>query len=125
VRQFQPASVTLIGTRDLDPEEPRLLKAAGVSVIGGASFDPAAFNPEGHVYLHIDIDVLDASLSPGANCKAPGGLHLETLLQAIQVIRSRCTIEAAALTNYNAALDPEGVTLGHCLRIAEALTAGG
>ena len=69
VQQFQPASVTLLGTRDLDPEEP------GVRVIRSASFDPDLFHPSGRVYPDIDIDVLDPSVSPGASYTTPGGLQ--------------------------------------------------
>ena len=118
-----PAGVTLLGTRDLDAAEPDLISAARIRVIPAADFHNTSFLPSGRVYLHIDIDVLDPAESPGTACRTPGGLTPHQLTSSLDSILRFCTVEAAAITNFNPDLDPDGLTLGNCLRIAKILLA--
>jgi arginase len=64
---IDPASVSFLGVRDLDPGEKVEVEAAGV----GESV-PA----EGPVYVHLDLDGLDPSVMP-VQFPVPGGLRAD------------------------------------------------
>jgi arginase len=64
---IDPASVSFLGVRDLDPGEKVEVEAAGVG-----SGVPA----EGPVYVHLDLDGLDPSVMP-VQFPVPGGLGAE------------------------------------------------
>jgi arginase len=68
-----PASVSFLGVRDLDPGEKVEVEAAGVG--WGV---PA----EGPVYVHLDLDGLDPSVMP-VQFEVPGGLRAEEARDAL------------------------------------------
>ena len=107
---FEPvdaSAVRLIGTRDLDSDEAALLDRAAVRRIspaelrGSALDDALASLPKGlQVYVHCDLDVLDPDEGQANVFPVPGGLDVETLVQAIGKIGSALPIAAAAVTAY-------------------------
>jgi arginase len=116
------ARLLMLGTRDVDPLERDLLKASSIRVAAstrqaGADVDAivqAAGSPE--LYLHLDLDSLDASEGRANGYAAPGGLSRADLLATIDNIGSRATIRAASITAY----DPECDTGDRIGRIAIA-----
>ena len=76
------------------------------------------------IYLHFDLDVLDAQTTPGFDFPAPGGPSAQEVEQAVHTLARYLPIKAAALTAYNPDLDPEQKTLQTALNmiatIAEA-----
>ena len=64
--------VVLVDARDLDPPEAEYLARAAIrrSTVGDVS---AATLPDGPVYLHLDLDVVDSGELPGLLFPAPGG----------------------------------------------------
>jgi arginase len=104
-------SVLLIGARDLDPAESKLLDASGIrrprqletrdciTALDGlaASLD--------EVYLHVDLDVLDEREARVNQYACAGGLSREELVQLVSAIRKRFTIGALALTAYDPSFD--------------------
>jgi len=107
-------SVVLIGARDLDPEEERLLAESSVSRITVddlRSQSSVAFAvssslermPEeiDTIYLHVDLDVLDPSALRANPFAAPGGLELDELLEVIVGVGRGHRIGAVALTAYD------------------------
>jgi arginase len=73
------------------------------------------------IYLHVDIDVLNSAQYPANEFPAAGGLSLEELTQAIQLIASQFSIRAAALTAYNPEFDPKGKTLQAGLQVLQTI----
>lgn len=113
-------NVVLIGARDLDPEEERLLADSKVTRVstedlrGGKS---VALSMSGYLdrmsegidtsYLHVDLDVLDPSVLRANPFAALGGLELDELLEVIAVVGQRQRIGAVALTAYDPVCDKE------------------
>lgn len=63
--------ITLVDARDLDPPEAEYLDR---SQIRRCAVDRAADNlPDGPLYLHVDLDVVDPTELPGLRFPAPGG----------------------------------------------------
>lgn len=124
---FEPVTenrVLLVGARDLDPAERDLLAASGVTQITvgelrgevgkdvvGAALTPHLERLAGradHVYLHIDLDVLDPEEARANTYAAPDGLRLPEVLDLIEVVADRLPLAAASLTSFDPAADPTG-----------------
>jgi len=106
-------NVYLPVTRDLDPGERARLVASAIST--------AALPEVETVYLHLDMDFLDPSESPGVSYRAPGGVPLEHACAMVRSIAAELPLGAVALTNYNPDLDQGDRTLRAALRLLEQL----
>ena len=122
------AHVGLIGTRDLDPLEARLLSSSEVRRVAanrvredlpGLVADLAT--RADLAYLHLDLDVLDPSEGRVNRYSVAGGLSVDDLLGAIGAIGSRIPVSAAALTEYAPEEDPAGRILDATIRVALSL----
>lgn len=114
-RPVDPRNVLLIGARDLDSAEPDALAAAGVHWIRpeelGNRLLPAIRGLSArirHLYLHIDLDVLDPSVGQANSYAAGGGLTLDQAREVVMLSRDHLRIAAAAFTAYDPAHDPDG-----------------
>jgi arginase len=122
-------NVALIGARDLDPAEERLLAASAVTLVRGAALraDPAeleralhALQPLPQLYLHVDVDVLDPVEAPGVDYPTARGLSLEDLKQIVQHTVALGNLAALAITAVNPEKDVDGRTVGAALAVIEA-----
>jgi arginase len=64
--------VALVDARDLDPPEVSYLAGAQIRRSEVAELDAAGL-PGGPLYVHLDLDVIDAAQLPGLRFPAPGG----------------------------------------------------
>jgi arginase len=74
--------IVLAGARDLDPPEAAYLAGAAIGRAGVADLDPAAM-PDGPLYVHLDLDVIDPAFLPGLLYPAPGGAAPADVAQAL------------------------------------------
>ena len=128
-------NVVLIGARDLDPEERTLLERSAITSLDTTAIRKrgvkGALSPAledlaaGQVYLHIDLDVLDATEATVNQYSSTGGLTLAELLEAVRVVAEARPIAAAAITAYDPLHDKDASALraGAAL-IQELVTAG-
>ena len=132
--------VLLAATRDLDPDERDNIAASEITLVEWAEIESiglaATLVPAleklrvntREIYLHLDVDVLDHDEAPANKYSPPGGLPLLQLEEAIGLIVERFTVQAATLSAYDPAYDPEEKTLRAGLRlmrrVAEAVAAG-
>jgi arginase len=122
-------NVALLGVRDLDPLEERALAASSVALVRAAEFADGTAKLDhairdlgtlAHVYLHIDIDVLDPVEAPGVNFPAADGLRVAQLQEAAQMVAGLGNLGAFALTAVNPEKDIDGRTVGAALAVIEA-----
>jgi arginase len=107
------AQVLTIGTRDVDPLERDLLVASSIRVCAGLanlstdveSVVAAAGTPD--VYLHLDLDSIDASEGRANGFAVSGGLSRSDLLAAIETIGSSGKLCAASITAYDPDCDTD------------------
>jgi arginase len=118
VTGFKPVdeeNIVLIGARDLDPLEVKLLSASRITFITPSMIkeDKADFtdvNPKlKSVYLHIDLDVLDPAYLRVNTYSTEGGLLPEDLFKMIEKIKAKYSISAIAFTAYDPSMDCEGL----------------
>jgi arginase len=119
-RPVSEENCVLVATRSLDPlEEPRLrasrIKLTSLDGLPDALKQQRADN----IYLHLDLDVLDPSISPGVNFSEPGGISEQQLVDAVEQVIATGKLRAAAITNFNPDRDRDGQTL----KIARRLVA--
>lgn len=119
-RPVAEENVVLGATRSLDPLEEVRLRASKIELASLSALPEAIDGLAARVdniYLHLDLDVLDPSISPGVNFSEPGGISVEELIDVVQHVMATGKLAAAAITNFNPDRDEENKTL----RIAEEL----
>lgn len=104
--------IVLVGVRDVDRPEQHLIDTGGLRLVtakdaGGAALRRAiAGRP---VYVHLDVDVLDAGLLP-TDFSVPGGLQWADLHRACEVIADHDVVglEIAELEWRGSPIEDEG-----------------
>jgi arginase len=123
-------SAVLAGARDFDPLEQERLEASALrhlppSELGAddavaqtvEQLDPS---PTG-VYLHLDLDVLDAGEARVNIYSAPGGLSADQLVAQVSSLLETCPIRAVSLTAYDPEVDAEGRVPPIAMRLLEVV----
>jgi len=112
-QEVRAEDVVLLGVRDLETPEERRLARSQVqwrrdSELRDAPklLDSLARRVDS-VYLHVDVDFLDASESPGVNSRGPGGVRVSDGEKLIAEIARRVPLRAVGVTNYNPDNDPD------------------
>ncbi len=130
-RTISDTHVVLIGARDVDVVEERLLASAKFLRVSAEAITEdldralAALPDEvEQAYVHVDLDALDPSVGSANGFSAPGGLEFEELLDALRQIRRRCRIAAAAITAFDPAFDEGGALARMAVQIATQLVDG-
>jgi arginase len=123
-------NVVLAGIRDVDDAEDELFEERNlVSISCSELTDPAllvaavAKTGAKHVFVHIDLDVLDPAALVGLNDLIPFGLSVADLGGAISALRADFTVAGATICGF-APASPEAAAddLPSILRIIGALT---
>ena len=116
--------VCLIGTRDVDPLERELLEASMVDVV-----DPTNLRPKlgftldkirkwvEEMYVHLDLDVLDAAVALANSYALSGGLTLDDAEYSLAEIRARFRIAGITLSAYDPAGDADGRAAQAAIRL--------
>ncbi|MFW9992627.1 MAG: arginase family protein [Candidatus Odinarchaeota archaeon] len=130
---LQESHALHIGGRDLDQGEQELFESTEVETISTAEIKATGLRESllpklkalqrqvQHIYLHIDIDIVDPQEAPGVDYRAPHGFSLNEVEQIIQIISEHLPVQAAALTAYNPANDEDGKTLQAGIRLLNAI----
>ena len=122
-------AVVLVGARDLDDAERTMLEGSGVRLVavGAATSEALAAAVESwpesaaEAYVHVDLDVLDASEATVNEYAAAGGLTLPDLLACIDTIPAHAPIGGAAITALDPAADAEGRALAAAIAVIEQI----
>jgi len=117
--------VVLAGVRDLEPYQRERLAASAVRTVPGA-LDRAALGEAldrlhesvTRVYLHVDLDALDAGAGRANAWAAPGGPSADALVAAVAAVCDRFEVVAAALTSYDPETDRDGAVAAVARRVA-------
>jgi len=100
----------LVGGRDLDPGERANVDRSLVHESDDASGALAALPPDAPLYVHVDTDVLDPSLTPDAGFPAPGGWSVERMRAEVGTLGASGRVVALSICpSAPPALDAEGL----------------
>lgn len=102
--RLNPDQVVLAGTRDLDKEEERYIARNQVEVVTPRHMaqvvDRVLSKEKAHVYVHIDLDVLDPSSFPHLLLPIPGGVLIESLLKELDELVREIPLVGASIVEY-------------------------
>lgn len=115
-------SITMVGTRDLDPAEAVFIRESGMVPF----YDPETIRTRVAAiglpaYVHVDIDVLDPTINPAAAYPSHGGMMLQTLLETLQELATTGLIKAATVAAYSPGLDRDKLGLEAATRVVRQL----
>jgi arginase len=125
VRAVPEEHIVLAGARDIDPTEEPHLDESAITRADPETLEQALDELAGRVdavYVHVDLDVLDAAVAKASAWAVEGGFTAAQLEQALDSVAARFEIPAAALTAYDPLVDPEGRVPPIAARLASRLT---
>ncbi len=121
-RKVDPTNVCFVGTRDLDPGERELMKAAGVTVFSMSDIERQGFSEivkkvvaffKKHadiVHVSFDMDVLDPMFAPGTGIPLPAGLTNREALLLMEEMSATGLVKSAEIVEVNPVLDVRNQT---------------
>jgi arginase len=127
-------NVVMAGVREVDPAEQERLDASGITVVGADVIEKEGLQAlitalddlktrVGMVYVHVDLDVLDAGKVGKANEFAvEGGPDAEELQAALGMVRERFEVAAVGIASYDPAFDANGRILRAAIASVRTLT---
>jgi arginase len=80
LRPVPEERVVLVDARDLDPPEKEYLRQAKMRHV---ALDDLETLPDGPLYVHLDLDIVDPSELPDVRYPAPGGPSLAAVVEAM------------------------------------------
>jgi arginase len=130
--KLDPHDVVLIGIRDLDPQERRLMKDAGVTVYTMKEVDRlglpriaeetlARIGALPRLHVSFDADVLDPEVAPGVGTPVPGGLTFREAHLLMELFADSGRVTSLDLVEVNPILDRENRTANTLVGLAASL----
>ncbi len=132
----QDANVILVGACDLDDEEQRLLEQSDINLVESGGRDDEALlqsiesglismqNRVTGIYLHIDMDAFEIAEGKANHYGATGGLSVDLVGNAIELIKRHFPIKSATIASFDPAGDTGGLFLQTGLACAKRITTG-
>ncbi len=108
--------IVMVDVRNLDPDEERLIRWTGVTVVPIERDQVAAAASRlaekvDLIYLHVDADVLDAALVPTHRTREPNGPGVDQTLAAIRAVVETGKVRAVGLVSIYAEGEGGEITL--------------
>jgi len=130
--KLRPEDVVLIGVRDLDGGERRLLRQAGVTVYTMKEVDQlgipriaeqalARLGNLPRLHVSLDADVLDPGVAPGVGTPVAGGLTYREAHLLMELLADAGCITSLDLVEVNPILDRENHTARMMVELAASL----
>ena len=122
-RKLADDHIVLVGARELDKPETEQLEKSSIALIHwedvrekgcAAALEEALVALQARVdsaFIHIDLDVHDATLAPANHFRPPGGLCPEKVRDLVRFIAKRFRIVGASITAFDPDCDVENHTL--------------
>jgi arginase len=129
-RPVPESAVVLAGARDLEPPEEKRLGASQIVRLTAAQLRSpetlvgavGALTPEvTGLYVHVDLDVLDAAVARVNVYGAPGGLDADQLDDLVAALLRTFPVRAVSLTAYDPGFDVEGRVPPIALRLLRTI----
>jgi arginase len=116
--------VLLTDGRDLDPEESVALEGSAVTHVPDVRWLPGKGLPDGPLYVHFDVDVLNPETAPAMNYLAAGGPNASEMEQVFRFLTQTGRVSAVSVSSWNPRMDEDGGSREVCMRLVEVLIGG-
>jgi arginase len=111
-----------VGIRTLNRHCREQVERFGVEIVEMRGFAPDAVpQPEGPLYISLDLDAFDPAFAPGVSHHEPGGLSVRDVLAVLD--RVRAPIVGADIVEYNPSRDLNGVTAVLAAKLVKEIAA--
>lgn len=111
-----------VGIRTLNRHCREQAERFGVEMVEMRRFAPEAVpQPDGPLYISLDLDAFDPAFAPGVSHHEPGGLCVRDVLAVLD--RVRAPIVGADIVEYNPARDLNGVTAVLAAKLVKEVVA--
>jgi arginase len=100
--------VMLTDARDLDPGESEAVEDSAVTHLKDVSDLLEWSLPDGPIWVHFDVDVLNTDELPAVSYPAPGGPSADILRRVFKRLASTGRVAAVSLSSWNSELDMDG-----------------
>lgn len=119
--KLAPENVIMIGIRDLDPEEKRLLGSSGCTVYTMRDVDELGMHTVlrnalkklehlSKIHLSLDMDAIDPQEAPGVGTPSPGGLTYREAQLIMETLCDSGKLQSADVMEANPILDTKNKT---------------
>ncbi len=130
--QLHPNSIRQIGIRSVDPEEKRLVHAAGLDVFDMRFIDEhgmretmnqalAGLDADTHLHVSFDVDFLDPDIAPGVGTTVPGGPTYREAQLCMEMIADTGLLASLDVVELNPAFDVRNRTAEVAVDLIESL----
>lgn len=111
LRPWPESKVILTDARDLDPGERENVAASAITHLpdAGRLLEPGTI-PDGPLYVHFDVDILDPAEAPAMNYPAPGGPSAAQLAEIFRRLAATGRLVALSVSLWEPELDKDGRT---------------
>jgi arginase len=107
---FPEERAVLVGGRDLDPGERANVDRSRLHESDDVAGALAALPPDAPLYVHVDTDVLDPTLTPDAGFPAPGGWGVARMRAEMTALAASGRVVALSICpSAPPAVDAEGL----------------
>ena len=115
-------NVCYVGLRDIDPEEKKLMKEAGVTAFTMSDIDKTGFhhvmeqvkdffaNRVDQIHISFDMDCIDPQFAPGVGIQIPGGLNYREALLLMEEMSETNMVKSCDIVEVNPVLDVRNKT---------------
>lgn len=100
--------IILTDARDLDPGERAAVEASAVTHLPNVEQLLDYPLPDGPLYVHFDVDVVDVAELPAVSYPAPGGPSAAALRRVFRYLAQTGRVTAVSVSTWNPALDGNG-----------------
>lgn len=124
--------VVMVGVRDFEPHEREHVETTGATWIlgdemrsaGGRALEDAVRSLESeNIYLHFDLDAIDAAEGRANRYAAPDGPSLTQVCESIELVFATGKVRAAAVTAYDPTSDGDGRALSCATTVVKTIAA--
>ena len=116
--------VILSDGRDLDPDEKVVLEGSAVKHVPDVRSLPEEVLPEGPLYVHFDVDVLNPVAASAMNYLAPGGPVASEMEQVFRFLGQSGRVLAVSVSSWNPRMDEDGGSREVCMGLVDVLLGG-
>ena len=121
LRPLTEGHVVLSDGRDLDPGEKVALEGSSVKHVPDVRWLPKEVLPQGPLYVHFDVDVLNPLAAPAVNYLAPGGPIASDLEQVFRFLAKSGRVTAVSVSAWNPRMDEDGGSREVCMGLVDTL----
>jgi arginase len=131
---LSPGNIVMMGLRDVDPLEQVLLDESDVTLVSAA--DMVALSDVMReavarlaqsvdvIYLHVDVDILDATEIPGSFFETPDGPTAGEVAAVLEELSANPKVAAVGISSFPTAETGRDVSLRSAMTLVRSVLAG-